>query len=160
MTWAIHSWSLIFAERPERINRGHSFLVSDLCNLLTLLIFGERPKWFAHEKRGNEWIAQFFFNIQKTYQKYNFSQIFGSNRSFAHLSWAIWANPSQSLICHEQTERFTHGCSFNISNLSDSLTVAHLIWAIWANERISKFPALENLTRSVSAAHCGVKVLG
>ena len=41
----------------------HSFLVSNLSDLLTSLIFGERPEWFAHiahKKRGNEWIANFF----------------------------------------------------------------------------------------------------
>ena len=39
-----------------------SFLVSNLSDLLTLLIFGERPEQFAHithQKRGNELIAHF-----------------------------------------------------------------------------------------------------
>ena len=59
------------------------------------------------------------------------------NHSFAHLSWATWANRSQSLICHERPERFAHCCSFVLSNLSESLTVAHLIWAMskWANSQ-------------------------
>ena len=55
------------------------------------------------------------------------------NRSFAHLSWAIWVNRSRSLICHEQPERFAHGRSFDLSHLSYSLTVAHLSWVIWVN---------------------------
>ena len=45
----------------------------------------------------------------------------------------FWANRSRSLICHEQPERFAHGRSFVLSDLSDSLTVSHLSWAIWAN---------------------------
>ena len=67
--------------------------------------------------------------------------------SSAHLSWATWANRSHSLICHEQTERFAHSCSFVLSYLSESLTFAHFFWAIWANEQMSnewmnKFPTL------------------
>ena len=65
------------------------------------------------------------------------------------------------LVCLEQPERFAHGHSFplsDLSDLSDSLTVSHLSWAIWANhsqslilfeqneqmseEQKSKFPAL------------------
>ena len=42
-TWAIRSRSLISSKRPERIAHGSSFLVRDLSDLLTLLIFGERP---------------------------------------------------------------------------------------------------------------------
>ena len=61
-TWAIHSRSLIFSEQPERIFHGRSFLVSDLSNSLTSLIFGERPEQFefahiAHQKRGNKRIC-------------------------------------------------------------------------------------------------------
>ena len=44
-----------------------------------------------------------------------------------------WANCSRSLICLERPERFAHGRSFPLSDLSDSLTVAHFSWAIWAN---------------------------
>ena len=63
-------------------------------------------------------------------------------RSFAHFLWATWANRSWSLICLERPERFGHGRSFVLSDLSQSLAVAHLIWAKWANERMSEFPAL------------------
>ena len=38
-TWAIRSWLLIFSERPERIAHCRSFLVSDLSDLLTPLIW-------------------------------------------------------------------------------------------------------------------------
>ena len=44
-------------------------------------------------------------------------------------------NLSESLICHERPKRIAHGCSFVLSDLSDSLTVTHLIWAKWSNER-------------------------
>ena len=40
--------SLTFGKQPERIRHGHSFLVCDLSNSLTSLIFGERPEQFAH----------------------------------------------------------------------------------------------------------------
>ena len=51
----------------------------------------------------------------------------------AHFLWASWAIRSWSLICLGQPERFAHGRSFPLSNLSNLLTVAHLSWAIWAN---------------------------
>ena len=60
-------------------------------------------------------------------------KLFWANRLFAHWSWVTWANCSRWLICNERPERFAHGHSFDMSNLSDSLTFAHLIWAIWAN---------------------------
>ena len=49
--------------QPERITHGQSFLVSDLSDSPTLLIFGEQPQRFthmAHQKRGNERLAHFF----------------------------------------------------------------------------------------------------
>ena len=66
-TWALRSRSLISSEWPERNAHGRSFLVSNLRDLLTSLIFVERPDQFthiAHQKRGNELTG-------------------------AHLSWAI-----------------------------------------------------------------------
>ena len=55
--------SLIFGEWPEQIAHGHWCLVRDLRDLLTSLIFGERPVLFAHiaHKKGNEWIPHFFY---------------------------------------------------------------------------------------------------
>ena len=38
---------------------------------------------------------------------------------------------SWSLIFCEQPERFAHGCSFLVSNLSKLLIVAHFWWATW-----------------------------
>ena len=35
---------LIFGEQPEQFTHGRSFLVSNLSDSLTLLIFGERPE--------------------------------------------------------------------------------------------------------------------
>ena len=66
------AYSLIFGELPEWIAHGRSFLVSDLSDSLTSLIFIEQLEWFAHiahQQRGNEWIANFFL-IQKTYIKH------------------------------------------------------------------------------------------
>ena len=65
----------------------HSFLVRDLSDLLTSIIFGEGPERFAHVahlKRGNEQIPRFFLltkNVQKRTKKYDFSQNLGANRS-------------------------------------------------------------------------------
>ena len=66
------SKSLIFGERPERITHGRSFLVSDLSDSLTSLIFGERFEQFAHiahQKRGKERITHILNkkNVYKTY---------------------------------------------------------------------------------------------
>ena len=64
------------------------------------------------------------------------SSIFWANRSFfAKNEWMSNSlkKTSDSFICHEQPEWFAHGRSFNMSDLSDSLTVAHLSWEIWSN---------------------------
>ena len=62
--------------------------------------------WATHsffaKKWANEWFAQ-------------------KNEQFAH-----------SLIFGEWPERFAHGRSFLVSNLSESLMVAHFWWATWA----------------------------
>ena len=44
VTWVIWSWSLIFREPLERIAHGCSFLVSNLSDWRTSLIFGEWPE--------------------------------------------------------------------------------------------------------------------
>ena len=70
--WAIRSRSLISSERPKQMAHGCSFLVSDLSDTLTLLIFGEQPEQFAyiaHWKRGNERITH-FFNLKNVYKTY------------------------------------------------------------------------------------------
>ena len=36
----------------------------------------------------------------------------------AHLSWATWANRSQSLICFERSEQIAHSHSFDLSEMS------------------------------------------
>ena len=174
---------LIFGERPVRFAHGCSFLVSDLSYSLTVAhlswptwaicshgcfkkrkwangsfkkktykkTFKNVPKiWFYSKKF--ERIAPFFYlsewaiRTQKT-------------ERFAVLSWATWANRSLSLFCHEQPERFNHGCSFVMSDLSNLLTVPHFSWTIWAihsqslicpqwseqmsNEQMSEIPTLQ-----------------
>ena len=136
---------LVFLQKNEQMSNSikktidsliRSFLVSNLNDLLTSLI--------KNEGMSNLLI---FFYVQKTNQKIWFIilvKFSWANRSFAHLSWVTWANCSQTLICHEWPEQFAHGCSFDMSNLSNllshsfvlsnlskSLTVAHLIWEIW-----------------------------
>ena len=163
-----------------------SFLVSDLCDLLTVAHFWwatwairERFAHMAVLKRANERMAhlkkKLTKKLLKTYIKYDFIQKIWANCSFfylsewairtqkterfAVLSWATWANRSLSLFCHEQPERFTHGCSFVMSDLSNLLTVAHFSWTIWAihsqslicpqwseqmsNEQMSEIPTLQ-----------------
>ena len=134
-TWAIRAWSLIFGEGPEQIAHGHSFLVSKLSNLLTLLFFGDylsnlltsliikrewvnRSVFFKHTKniQKNTIVVKFFW------ANCSFFVINRANERFAHF-----------LIYHERPEQITHGRSFVMSDLSDLLTVAPLSWAIWAN---------------------------
>ena len=66
--WAIRSkkWSIRTKKMSDSLIC--SFLVSDLSDSLTSLIFGERPERFAHQKWGNEQIAHFF--NKKNYIKY------------------------------------------------------------------------------------------
>ena len=120
-------WPERFAHGPERIAHGHSFLVSNLSDSLTYLI----------KKEGMS--ESLVFLNKKTYIKRTKNMILVKkiwvNRSFAQLSWATWANRSQSLFWYERPERITHSRSFVLSDLSEALTVAHLIWAIWANKR-------------------------
>ena len=61
----------------------------------------------------------------------------------AHLSWAIWAIRTWSLICLERPERFAHSRSFVLNDLSESLTVAHLMRnEQMSDEQMREFPAL------------------
>ena len=104
----------------------HSFLVSNLSNSLSSLIFGERPERFAHSHS---------FDISDR----------SDSLTVAHLSWAIWANHSQWLIWFKQKEQMSDERmskfpalekqaigSFLVSDLSHLLTVALLSWVTWA----------------------------
>ena len=75
-------------------------------------------------------MISFLFSESK--MTFSDSRLLGQGR---HLSWATWAICSQLLLSSERPERYAHGRSFVLSDLSKSLTVAHLIWAKWANER-------------------------
>ena len=123
-----HFWWVTWAKRWLSFIFGEQHIDS-----LTLLIFGERPEQFAHIthlKRGNERTANFFKNWQKCTKKYNFSQQFLSKLLiFLSESGNEWfakkTEPfTNSLFYHEQPERIAHGCSFVMSDLSDSLTIA------------------------------------
>ena len=129
-----------FAQKNEQF--GHS------------LIFGEQPERFTHithQKRGNEWIAQFLNikNLYKTYQKIKFRLFFAK----------IFERIAYSLIYNEQPERITHGCSFVLSNLSESLTVAHLIWAKWMSERMSDELMSDERMSDFSALYFKIQLL-
>ena len=66
------------------------------------------------------------------------SSVFWANHLFFVKKWATWAIRSKKerfahlLIFGEQPERFAHGHSFLVSDLSESLMVAHFWWATWA----------------------------
>ena len=54
------------------------------------------------------------------YQGWEFAHRFSER--IAHFWWATWAICSWSLIFGERPEQIAHGCSFLVSDLSDSLT--------------------------------------
>ena len=56
-------------------------------------------------------------------------------RSFAQFWWATWANRSWWLIFGERPEWFTHGRSFVVSDLSDSLTSLVFL----TNKKVQKY---------------------
>ena len=66
------------------------------------------------------------------FQKYDFRQVFGSNRSFfvSERANERFAQKNKCfahlLIYHELPERIAHGRFFDMRDLSDSLAVAHL----------------------------------
>ena len=63
----------------------------------------------------NELIARFFKKLLRANER-----LAQKNEQFAHL-----------LFYHEQPVWIDHGCSFVMSDLSDSLTGAHFWWATW-----------------------------
>ena len=177
-----HGRSFLVSNLSESLIVAHccSFLVSELSELLTVTHF-----WWAtwaicshHSLKKRKWANHSFFS--KNLQKKNILVKFcWANSFFCELKskWAICSEKkSNLLIYHEQPEQIahshsffisdlrnsltSHGCSFGMSNLSDSLTVTHLSWLIWANcsqlliwfepsdsermsnKRMSKFPTL------------------
>ena len=135
-------WSLIFGERPERITHDHSFLVSDLSDLLTLLILVsdliKHTKnmildFFSQNCLSESLIRSFIMSNQsKLLICHDQPERFSHGRSFVLSDRAI---RSQSLIFLEQSEWIAHSCSFDLSEMSEW---ANEQWANeqWANERI------------------------
>ena len=80
--------------------------------------------WANHLHRSlkkREWANRSgFFKRTKKYDK---------NRILVKFSEQI----AHSLICHERPEQIAQGCSFVMSDLSDSLTVPVLTWSTWVN---------------------------
>ena len=74
-----------------------------------------------HQGQGWEFAHSFSERIERFSKKWANVLFAQKNTQFAN-----------SLIFVEQPERFAHGCSFLVSNLSESLTVAHFWWATWA----------------------------
>ena len=131
-----------------------SFDLSEMSDSLTLLT--KKEEMSENEPFPN-FLNKFF---SKSYIKHTKNKIldflgqhFLSESLICSFPLATWANRSWLLICLERPERFAHGRSFPLSDLSDSLTVAHLSWTIWAkssqslilferNELMREFPAL------------------
>ena len=131
--WAIpsfaHFWWAKWAFRSHC-----SFDLSEMSNSLTSLTKKEKMS-------KNERFAHFFKKIfKKTLIKtwWNkildfFSQICLSKSLIRSFPLSKMSNSLTSLISSERPEQIAHGCSFLVSDLSDSLRVAHLSWVICAN---------------------------
>ena len=96
--WVIHSKKtsdlLIFGEQPERYTHGCSFLVSELCDKLTMLF----------KKEG---MSKFLFilnNLQKTYIKIQFY-----SKSFERIAHFLWAEEQMSDLLKKSVI-----CSFSL----------------------------------------------
>ena len=133
---------LIFSERPEPFAHSRSFVMSGLSDSLTSLFkkegMSESLRIFKLTKKCTKNMILFnFFSKSLVFVSKRAIERFAKKKqaicSFALLSWATWANHSQSLFCLKQPELFSHSFSFVMSDLSNFLTVAHLSWAIWAN---------------------------
>ena len=86
------------------------------------------------------------FSIKKSYIKHTKKQ------DFRFFKPNFFERSDHLLI---SSERITHGRSFVLSDLSDSLTVAHLSWAIWANCSQSliwfeRIPSPENQSNKIA----------
>ena len=141
-TWAYLSWTLIFGERPVQFAHiAHFWWVTwAICSHHSL----KKRDWlncsFKKNIQKNTILVKFFVRIARFLRakdwKEQISNLLRKNKRFAHSlnyhEWA-WVNCSLLIICHERPERFTPSRSFDMSDLSDLLTVAHLSWAIWAN---------------------------
>ena len=77
-----------------------------------------------HTKRPKNTIFVNFF-----WAKHSFFVSERTNERFAKKTERF----ANSLIYYERPEWITHAHSFDMSDLSDLLTVTHLSWAIWAN---------------------------
>ncbi len=80
VTWANCSWSLICHERPEQFAHGHSFVLSDLSDSLTVAhlswaIWANRSQsliWFEQNERlSNEQIREFPALMQSRCKSYS-----------------------------------------------------------------------------------------
>ena len=139
-TWANRLCSLNFWWATWAIGSHRLFLVSDLSDSLTSLIkkegmsksliFSKTYKKMLKSLPKNMILVKNFQRIARFFVRERVNEQFApENEWFAHLLWATWANYSQSLIlsdlsdlqsliCPEQSERITHGRSFDLSNLS------------------------------------------
>ena len=121
----IRSRLLIFGERSEWIAPGHSCLVSNLSASLTSLFKKEglsKSLIFVLTYK-NMILFKFFEGITHfLWVKERMSNSLKKKHWFAH-----------SLFCYERPDRFAHGPSFVMSDLSNLRTAAHLSWMIWAN---------------------------
>ena len=112
---------------PQKNERFAHFLWPTWAIRSWLFIFGERPEQFGH-------IAHFWW----------VTWAIQSHRSLKKREWVNRNVPKNTilvkffkriaclLIYHERPERIANGCSFVMSDLSNSLIVTLLTWATWA----------------------------
>ena len=148
--WFTHS--LIYGERPEGFSHHRSFLLSNMSETLTVAHLSWAT-WAIRSLRS-EGISKTLKKLYKTYKICLSEPLIFCERK---RKCAICSKqPSDSLICIEQSEGIAHICSFVMSDLSGLLTVAHSSWARanWANgshllicseqfEQMSKFSTLD-----------------
>ena len=112
--WANWSQALIFGEWPERFAYSHSFVMSNLSDLLTLLF---KKEWMSESLVFLKNLQKYFL---KTYRKLDFFQ-----QIFSELLVFLWGKEQMSDSLKKLSNSLI--CSFIMSNLSDLLTVILLL---------------------------------
>ena len=126
-TWANHSWSLIFGERPERLAHIANFLwatwaIRSHCSL-----------------KKRKWASRSFFKIKYVYKTYLkirfrfFSQFFLSESLICSFVMSNCGIRSLSLSYLERPELFAHRRSFVLSDLSKLIRAGIPSSVFWAN---------------------------
>ena len=122
------SQSLIFGERPKLFAHGRSFLVSNLRNSLTvtLMLWATWAIFSQRSLKMREWANRSFF--KKIYKKlFKNLQKYDLIQIFWENHCFLLANERMSDLLKKRAIR-----SLLVSDLSHLLMVAHFWWATWA----------------------------